>query len=270
MNRLTVTTRLGQGIAATGMLSEERMKKSVSVIAALSANARHAGFMPAAYATSAVRDAKNQVEFLDAVERSCGVRPDVLSGEREAMYAYAAATGGEGGLIDIGGASMQIACGGFAQSFPIGCVRGRDIALGETGAVDCDDGWEEQQEALKRYFYSIVRTPRLRIESCAGVGGTITTLAAWKLGLKRFDAKTVDGCELEADDVKRMIAEFSTLGSGRRQCNLLTKRHDVILYGAAILDFAMDALKVNKIRVSIRDGLDGYLDYLTGRLNFIL
>ena len=53
--KLTVTTRLGSGLAETGLLNEERMAHSIRVIAAMAANARHAGYTPIAYATSAVR-----------------------------------------------------------------------------------------------------------------------------------------------------------------------------------------------------------------------
>ena len=90
-NKLVVTTRLGEGIAENGMLREANMGRSIKVVRAMAANARHMGFVPAAYATSAVRDAKNQSEFVNRVFEACGVRVDVLSGEREAEYAVRAA-----------------------------------------------------------------------------------------------------------------------------------------------------------------------------------
>lgn len=110
--KLVITTRLGSGLAQTGRLDEERMEKSISVISALASNARHSGYIPFAYATSAVRDASNKAEFVNRLKQKCGITVDVLSGEREAQYAFKAACNSSEGcsaLIDIGGASMQIA-----------------------------------------------------------------------------------------------------------------------------------------------------------------
>lgn len=110
--KLVITTRLGSGLAQTGRLDEERMEKSISVISALASNARHSGYIPFAYATSAVRDASNKAEFVNRLKQKCGITVDVLSGEREAQYAFEAACNSSDGcsaLIDIGGASMQIA-----------------------------------------------------------------------------------------------------------------------------------------------------------------
>lgn len=140
--KLVITTRLGSGLAQTGRLDEERMEKSISVISALASNARHSGYIPFAYATSAVRDASNKAEFVNRLKQKCGITVDVLSGEREAQYAFEAACNSSDGcsaLIDIGGASMQIAEAKSKVSYPIGCVRGKDIALQNSGKTDCDD-----------------------------------------------------------------------------------------------------------------------------------
>ena len=134
--KLVITTRLGSGLAQTGRLDEERMEKSISVISALASNARHSGYIPFAYATSAVRDASNKAEFVNRLKQKCGITVDVLSGEREAQYAFEAACNSSDGcsaLIDIGGASMQIAEAKSKVSYPIGCVRGKDIALQNSG-----------------------------------------------------------------------------------------------------------------------------------------
>ena len=261
-DKKVITTRLGSGLASSGRLSQKSMARSVSVIAALAANARHAGYYPVAYATSAVRDASNRDEFLAAVYAASGVMPDVLSGEREAEYAYRAAAPHGGGLIDVGGASTQIMSEGFGISYPIGCVRGKDIALARTGSADCDDNWSFQREALTEYIRSIVRVPKLILAKCAGVGGSITTLAALKLGLDKFDSTRVDGSVLTRDDVENLIGHLHDLGPARRGNPLLVERHDVILYGAAILAFAMDSVCAAEITVSTKDGMEGYFDFI--------
>ncbi len=264
-NPLTVTTRLGSGLAATGRLSGETMERSVRVIAAMADNARHAGLTPVAYATSAVRDAENRDEFLQKVRSASRVTPDVLSGEREAEYAFRAATGGRGGLIDIGGASMQLVTASFRRSYPVGCVRGRDIALSKTGAADCDDGFPAQRDAIGEYIDRLTSEenalpPAGTLLPCRGVGGSITTLGALAQGLDVYDKRFVHGKKLTRETLEELIGVLLLLGKRRKFHPLLKVRHDVILYGAAILAKAMDLTGVGELTVSTRDGLEGYLE----------
>ena len=261
---LTVTTRLGSGLADTGRLAEATMARSVRVIAAMANNARRAGYTPVAYATSAVRDAENRAEFLERVYEASGVMPEVLSGEREAEYAFRAATDGKGGLIDIGGGSMQLVTAFFRRSYPIGCVRGRDIALASAGKTDCDDDFPAQRAAVGAYIDGLVSGPGALPEKgsmlpLTGVGGSITTLGALCLDLGAFDKSRVHGSVIGRERLEDVIGVLSALGEKRREHPLLRVRHDVILYGAAILAKAMDLMEIPSLTVSTRDGLDGYI-----------
>lgn len=261
--KLTVTTRLGSGLAETGLLNEDRMAHSIRVIAAMAANARHAGYTPIAYATSAVRDSRNREEFLSRVYDASGVTPDVLSGEREAEYAYAAATSGHGGLIDVGGASMQFVTASFRKSYPIGCVRGRDIAQSKTGMPDCDSDFPAQRKVITGCVNDLTEgalPDKDEMLPCMGVGGTITTLGALAQGLETYNKSRVHGTLLTREKLEELIAVLSRMGKGRKLLPLLTVRHDVILYGAAILAAAMDLNGISELTVSTRDGLEGYLE----------
>ncbi len=237
------------------------MQRSVSVISALVSNAVHMGLIPKAYATSAVRDAKNRSEFLKRIEDSCGIQIDVLSGEREAEYAFRAAAKPNGGLVDIGGASFQLVTGQFKQSFPLGCIRGRDIAQAAANAANCDENWPYQREIIVQRVRELILSWPDAAE-WTGVGGTITTLAAYSLGLDAFDADKVDAVILSRKEVEELIAKLSELGEARRTQPMLSVRHDVILYGAAILAAIMDVVGMESISVNTRDGMEGYADYL--------
>jgi exopolyphosphatase/pppGpp-phosphohydrolase len=66
------TTRLAEGLAASGQLSQARILQSLLVIRSVHAEATEQGFLSYAYATSAVRDAQNGSAFIGSVEAIIG------------------------------------------------------------------------------------------------------------------------------------------------------------------------------------------------------
>ena len=87
-----------------------------------------------AAATSAVREAGNGGEFLAAVERETGIKPQVISGTEEARLIHLAAVygvdvaGASAVVVDIGGGSVEITHGAgtslrAAKSFKLGVIR---------------------------------------------------------------------------------------------------------------------------------------------------
>lgn len=256
------TTRLGSGLMRTGRLMDETMERSLSVLKELGARARAGGFVPRAYATSAVRDALNGREFADRVGRECGVPVDILTGEQEARYAYLGAVGENAAgsaMLDIGGASMQVVTDEFGVSFRAGCVRCGDIARDAVGVSGCDARRNEQRAAVNAYMDGIWRLPGACFSRIVGVGGTITTLAALKAGLTEFSAEKVNAVTLDPDDVERLISRLAEMGEARKEHPLLRERHDVILYGAYIFHHAMRLLGVSEASVSCADGMEGFL-----------
>lgn len=255
------TTRLGSGLSKTGRLADETMERSLLVMRRLAERARADGFVPAGYATSAVRDAENGRDFALRVERECGFPVEILSGSEEARLAFVGASGLRSfdTMLDIGGGSMQVVREDFAVSFRAGCVRCGDIARERTGAVSCDDRPEDQREAVIGYLDEIVKLPDFDTGSLVGVGGTITTLAALEAGLTVFDAKTAESVRLTSAKVGMLIKKLADMGENRREHPLLKERHDVILYGAYILAYALDKLGADGLSVSCRDGMEGYL-----------
>ncbi len=86
-----------------------------------------------AAATSATREAENGAEFLASITEATGIRPRVISGTEEARLIHLAAVygvdvkRGKAVVIDIGGGSVEITCGGekpqLAKSFKVGVIR---------------------------------------------------------------------------------------------------------------------------------------------------
>lgn len=105
-----------------------------------------------------------------------------------------------------------------------------------------------------------------------GTSGTITTVAASFLGLKRYDRAKVDGLRMSSSQIDTVIREYLMLGpEGRRQDPRIGRdRHSLIMSGAAILQALMRIWPTDQLSVAdrgLREGLlyaqmcaDGVLD----------
>ena len=118
------TVRLGEGEYARNKMTSEAMSRAVTVISKFAEVAR--GFDAndiAAVATSAVREAENQQEFLDKVRAESGLDLEVISGLEEARLIYlgvAAGTtllGNRALFIDVGGGSTELIVGDRQQHY---------------------------------------------------------------------------------------------------------------------------------------------------------
>src|SRR5947209_3068365 len=93
LERHSNVTRLGAGVDANGRLQDESMERVYKTLAEYDRLIeRHGPDQKIAVLTSAVRDAENGHEFADAVEERFGLKPHVLSGDREAELTFRGAT----------------------------------------------------------------------------------------------------------------------------------------------------------------------------------
>jgi exopolyphosphatase/guanosine-5'-triphosphate,3'-diphosphate pyrophosphatase len=82
LDRFKDMTRLGDGTFRTRRLSEAAMVRGLEVVRTLVTLARNKGYERIkAVATSAVREARNGGEFLEAISRQTGLPVRVVSGE---------------------------------------------------------------------------------------------------------------------------------------------------------------------------------------------
>ena len=246
------TTRLAQGLDESGILSKQSMARSLEAVVDFVDQACKKKLPVFAYATSAVRDAANRQEFIGQVHHCCGIGVTVLSGEEEARCAYLGAVGEMGGgLIDIGGGSAQVIAPGFAQSYPIGCVRAMDafarFPYGQARReIDC---W------VDRYCKTLPQG----IARWVGVGGTLTTLGALQAGLTAYDPQVVSRQKLTQASLEKLLTQLEEMGEECKIHPLLAQRHDVILFGAAVAARLMQRIGVEQLEISEADGMEGFL-----------
>ncbi len=263
------TTRLAEGLAETGALSQARMLQSLLVIRSVHADLAAQGFLSFAYATSAVRDAANGNSFISSVEEIIGKgHARILSGSEEALFAQRGADpSGLRTILDIGGGSTQIVRAKSQESWPIGCVRAKDLAPFDELPMIHDALYP----ILSGLFGFSAQDPRTEIHAAErlkkeadllGVGGTITTLALLCEGQDTFSPWQGEK-PVEAFALRAVLNALDGMGDAERaKVPLLKDRHDVILHGGVILQFLLEHLNASHIGATLSDGIDGYAMHL--------
>ncbi|MEG1196120.1 MAG: hypothetical protein RSE58_11110 [Clostridia bacterium] len=215
------------------------------------------------FATSAVRDARNQQVLISALEKTTGLELDICSGEQEALLSFIGATEGQRtGMIDIGGGSTEIVVGYGkemlkAVSLQMGAVRlCRKQPINSVATAE--EVVKTAESMLLPYQESFLA---LNAENWMGVGGTFTTSAAFvqKIPLERRDS--IHGFVLTQKDVRCSMEQLAPMPMEQRLQlpYLQPQRADIVVHGIAILLACMNVLHMEQIVVSEHGNLEGYL-----------
>lgn len=258
--RWVEVTGLGHGVDATGRLSEDAMEHTIQVLERFSRLMSEAGVeRRAAIATSATRDAANGEDFIDWAEIALGVRPQLITGEREGSLAYAGARSGvdvrgDLAVCDIGGGSTEIVTEGTVVSVRIGSVRLTERTLPDRppAAGQVDDAFD-----LVGSLFSGVDIGGA--DALVGVAGSWTSLAAISRGLAGGDPAQVHGMALEAAALDALFDHLLGLTTEETAAlpGLDPRRAPVILAGALIAVVVTRRFGADAVVISERDTLDG-------------
>ncbi|WP_424928228.1 Ppx/GppA phosphatase family protein [Amaricoccus tamworthensis] len=120
--------------------------------------------------------------------------------------------------------------------------------------------FEEQLAGFKPY-QEILSDEQLSRFQMIGTSGTVTTVGAAHLGLRRYDRRKVDGMRLSTKAIEDVIARFLKLGpEGRRNdIGLGRDRSELIMSGAAILQTLLRIWPTDSMRVADRGLREGML-----------
>lgn len=264
--------RLGQGVDRTGRLAEEALVRVFAAVDEYASLIRAHDVEAVRFcATSAARDASNADEFTDGVRERLGVDPEVLSGAEEAQLSFDGATRTLGGLaapvlvIDIGGGSTELVVGDghgsvrAGHSLDIGSVRMTERHLhsdppttDEVAAAAAEI--EAALDSLSSYGVDLAAT-----RTAVAVSGTGLTVAAAVLDLPALDRDAVDRAVVPVTGVHDAASELLAMTVEERRAlpYMQSGRADVIGAGALILDRVLRRTRVDELRTSVSDILDG-------------
>jgi exopolyphosphatase/guanosine-5'-triphosphate,3'-diphosphate pyrophosphatase len=242
--------RIGEGLDATGELGEAPMERALETLELYAHFCQATGVEAIRpVATSAIRDASNQKEFLKRARKRTGLEVEVLSGEEEARYGYLAAinstTLSQGVVLDLGGGSMQLTRVEQREpidmrSWPLGAVR-----MTERFLPGGEKPRRKQIRALRDHVLAQLESAAWLDEGgrLSGVGGTVRNLAAAAQLAAELPSYGIQGFRLSRAALGELIERFSELTAAERAGvpGIKAARGDLILAGALVIDTVMEA-----------------------------
>jgi exopolyphosphatase/guanosine-5'-triphosphate,3'-diphosphate pyrophosphatase len=274
--------RLGEGIAASGRISEAAIARAVDALGVCHDKMRARGVTRARLiATEACRAAENGEAFRSRVAEQAGLVLDIIDSATEARLAATGCTElidpAASGVIlfDIGGGSSELVRLGRSgpgrggpprpdiigwASLPLGVVTLAERYGGTVVSRQIYDAMVDEVAALVERFAT---TQRCGLDDfhMLGTSGTVTTIAGVFLRLKRYDRRRVDGCWLSDDEISQVVAELMAMSFDERAANpcIGAERADLVLAGCAILDAIRRAFPCPRLRVADRGLREGML-----------
>ncbi len=272
LDREAEMVRLGAGALTSGVLSDEAMTRTLAIFRAYRRLATiHKVEETVAFATSAIREARNGEDLLDRIGRKTGIWPKAIPGEEEGRLVYLAAlhsvhTQGKRTLVvDIGGGSVEVILGKgthveLVASLKVGVLRMTEEYL------PSDPVLAKEQRRLTAHVRAalepiVARVRRLRFERAVGTSGTILALGRMAVAAEtgaRPDAihhATVSASALR--EVRDRILAVD-LRKRLKLASIDRRRADLLPAGAIVLDTVLSVLGVRELTLSewaLREGI---------------
>ncbi len=240
-------TRLGESVFRSGAISNEALDFLCATLARMSAAYSRLNIVGIrAVATSAVRDASNQDEFLQRTSNALEVKVEIISGPEEARLIH---LGVEARwprpkertlIVDVGGGSAELIISQNGQlidavSKPLGAVRLSEVF------IESDPPHAEELRRMNAYIEEKLNPfwKEHGAEKFDRAVATSATAAALVCAVNRIPRTKRDGADQMRASTGQMQELFLTLASSdlnarRNMIGIGPKRAEIILGGAAV------------------------------------
>jgi exopolyphosphatase/guanosine-5'-triphosphate,3'-diphosphate pyrophosphatase len=274
--------RLGEGLSASGRLSEVAISRAVEALAICRDKMKNKGVTRARLiATEACRAAANGEDFRTRIVAKIGLELEIIDRETEAGLAATGCTplhdpACEGVILfDIGGGSTELVRlerpAEVRHGPPPPRIRGWvSLAHGVVTLAERHGGTHVTREIYEAMVgevaallapFAAVHGHDVGALHLLGTSGTVTTIAGIHLGLPRYDRNRVDGCWMSMDEVDAVIEGLLAMTYQERVASpcIGPQRADLVLAGCAILEAIRRAFPARRLRVADRGLREGML-----------
>lgn len=273
--------RLGEGLAATGALSDAAMDRAVAALSVCAEKLRARQVTLArSVATEACRRASNGAAFIELVKRETGIALDIISAQEEARLAvlgcHALLEPGDGPalIFDIGGGSTELVLVDSTGPSPR-IMDWLSMPWGVVSLTECEAAPEDSHVDVRAAAYARMRArvadaiapfaERVPAEAdqprLLGTSGTVTTLASVHLDLPKYNRQLIDGLIVPTGSMRAISQRLSllTLDERRALPSIGPDRADLVVAGCAILEGILDIWPAPRLGIADRGIREGIL-----------
>jgi exopolyphosphatase/guanosine-5'-triphosphate,3'-diphosphate pyrophosphatase len=271
-------TRLGASVFSSGRISDEAASVVTGVLQRMAeAYSKLEVVGVRAVATSAVRDASNQVDFIARASQAAGVPVEIISGPEEARLIHLGVQSRWPHpkhnvlVIDVGGGSAEFIVSERGEmregvSRPLGAVRLTEVFL------DSDPPAPDQLHRLMNFIDDKFepawrRVSGFQFDRVIGTSATAAAIVSAVNSVSRSDRDAADRLRARTSQVRELFRDLSTrsLAKRRKLPGIGPRRAEIIVAGAAVFARVLDRLKASGMYYSIAGVRDGIIADLAAR-----
>jgi exopolyphosphatase / guanosine-5'-triphosphate,3'-diphosphate pyrophosphatase len=264
-------TRLGESAFRTGKVSPEAMDLVSKVLGDMAQQYRKLEVVGVrAVATSAIRDAANQEEFLAKASEAIGVPVEIISGQEEARLIHLGVQSRWPHskqrllVIDVGGGSAEIIHSEYghfkeAVSKPLGAIRLTEAFL------QSDPPASTERRRMENYIEeklasAIRRIGRGRWDRAIATSGTAATVVCAVNRVSRSKVDRADRLRASSAQIRALYRDLCAcnLEERRRMTGIGPRRAEIIIAGIAVLVRFLQDFQLPSVYYSaagLRDGI---------------
>ena len=265
---------IGRGSISTKMLDEKAMESGITTLKHFLVLAAQQGVKPEnviAFATSAIREAKNRNVFLQRVRDETGLKIKVVSGLEEAQFIYygvrhAVKLAAEPELIfDIGGGSVEFIIADHQKIF---LLESRKIGVARMleRFITTDPVSDRELSLLDQFFSAELFTAAeksrdLNIKKAIASSGTAQNIARMIRSMAgRDDEVTLNQSSFTRKEFQKFYKSVIAMTASERKklTGLDEKRVDLIVPGLVLMNVIFSLFKLKEVAISdsaLREGM---------------
>ncbi len=273
-------TRLGASVFRGGRISQEAMDFLCATLGRMAAMYQKLDVAAVrAVATSAVRDASNQQEFLARASAAIGTPVEIISGQEEARLIHLGVQSRWPQdakrvlMIDIGGGSAEIILSQdrhveLAFSKQLGALRLNELFLrGDPPKLTELHRLEEYiDERIASAARRIVRNGDA-IDRAIGTSATASAVVCAVNNVPRSRRDEADRMRAPTSQIRRLYQDIARrdLSARQKMTGIGPRRAEIIVPGAAVLLRILESLKLPALHYSAAGVRDGIIADLAAR-----
>lgn len=249
-----------------GLFTQAGIERAASV---LKGHAKRARYFQCeridVFATAVLRNCKNSADAICAIERSCGMRINLLSAKDEAHLGFVGATCDRGiecgTLMDIGGGSTELTrisenADSHNTSIPQGSLS--SYANHVAGVLPTDEEIRSIEQAMRTRVQALPDLRAFRAQCLYGIGGSVRAVAKMLAQMRGSQTRPKEFSLADANELLALLrqrpSEFAHLAA-----KAVPERMHTLVPGCVIAKTVMETCGSKTLEICKYGIREGYL-----------